>query len=112
MTATTNYMAKRPLGLELYFKEFKTSIWAPIVEMAMDIFAVIPLSQIIVSTSEVGRQTSPQLLTPVSLSTSATVIACVERSFLERYIASAHLAFCYARAKKKNNARGPAHQMA
>jgi len=109
MTATTNYMAKRPLGLELYFKEFKTSIWAPIVEM--DIFAVIPLSQIIVSTSGVGRQTSPQLLTPVSLSTSATVIACVERSFLERYIASAHLAFCYARAKK-NNVRGPAHQMA
>jgi hypothetical protein len=46
MTATPNHLAKRPLGLELYFKEFKTSIWAPIVEMAMDIFAVTPLSQV------------------------------------------------------------------
>jgi hypothetical protein len=40
MTATTNHLAKRPLGLELYF------IWAPIVKMAMDIFAVTPLSQV------------------------------------------------------------------
>ena len=104
-------MAKRPLGLELYFKEFKTSIWAPIVEMAMDIFAVTPLSQVDCKYVWGGRQTSPQLLTPVSLSTSATVIACVERSFLERYIASAHLAFCYARAKEYN-VRGPAHQIA
>jgi hypothetical protein len=45
MTATTNHLVKRPLGLELYFKEFKTSILAPLVKMAMDIFAVIPLSQ-------------------------------------------------------------------
>jgi hypothetical protein len=45
MTATTNPLAKRPLELELYFKEFITGILAPIVKMAMDIFAVIALSQ-------------------------------------------------------------------